>query len=127
MKLSSKRPKYGNKKTVVDGITFDSKKEAERFGELKTLQKAGEISRLVCQPRFTLQEAFTDARIGLTKAGKPRTVRAILFSADFKYWCNRESKWIVEDVKSPASKTQQYELRKKLFLAKFKDVDFREV
>lgn len=122
-----RRPKYNNVKTEVNGQKFDSKKEAKRYRELNELQKAGEISRLVCQPRFTLQEAFQDLRIGKTKAGKPRTVRAILFTADFKYWCNKSNQWVIEDVKSPASKTTAYEIRKRLFLRRYPDMDFREV
>jgi len=44
--------KYGNKKTVIDGITFDSKKEAKRYGELKMLKKAGRILDFTMQPEF---------------------------------------------------------------------------
>ena len=44
--IGRKPGKYGNKKTVVDGITFASKKEARRYGELILLQKGGLISRL---------------------------------------------------------------------------------
>ena len=36
--------KYRNKKVEVDGILFDSKKEANRYMELKLLEKAGEQS-----------------------------------------------------------------------------------
>ena len=42
-----KQNKYGNEKTVVDGITFASRKEASRWQELKMLEKAGEITGLV--------------------------------------------------------------------------------
>jgi hypothetical protein len=122
-----KRTKYRNTKTTVDGIVFDSKKEAARYGELKLLELAGEISQLGCQPKFVLQGAFPDARVGLTKAGKPRMVRAITFKADFKYWCKKQVRWVVDDVKSPASKTEAYEIRKRLFLGMHKGVDFREV
>ena len=46
--------KYKAQKTEVDGILFDSKKEAKRYAELKFLEKAGEISNLVLQPLFVL-------------------------------------------------------------------------
>ncbi|MDD3747626.1 MAG: DUF1064 domain-containing protein, partial [Anaerostipes sp.] len=42
--------KYGARKTVIDGITFDSKREAKRYQELKLLEQAGEISYLELQP-----------------------------------------------------------------------------
>ena len=46
--------KYGNRKTEVDGIVFDSKKEAERYRDLKLLERAGDIRELVLQPSFVL-------------------------------------------------------------------------
>lgn len=54
--------KYGNKRTVVDGITFASRKEARRYGELILLQKGRRISGLVCQPVIPLMVA--GVRIG---------------------------------------------------------------
>lgn len=122
-----RRPKYRNVKTVIDGHTFDSKKEAKRYGELMMLLEAGEIRSLILQPRFLLQEAFRDERVGLCKDGKPRTVRQLVFTADFQYLDLQTDRIVVEDVKSPASRTEAYAVRKTLFLAKFKDVDFREV
>ncbi len=50
--------KYKNKKVTIGNITFDSKKEARRYEELKLMEKTGLISNLVLQPRFTLQEKF---------------------------------------------------------------------
>ena len=44
--------KYRAIKTVVDGITFDSKKEAKRYSELKIMEKAGIIATLRLQPEF---------------------------------------------------------------------------
>ena len=46
--------KFGNTKVVVDGIKFDSKKEANRYGNLKLLQKAGEISDLKLQVKIEI-------------------------------------------------------------------------
>ena len=51
--------KYGNKKAVRNGITFDSQKEAARYDQLMLRLCAGEIRDLKLQPEFTLQEAFT--------------------------------------------------------------------
>ena len=50
----AKHSKYYNVKTVVDGIKFDSKKEAWRYNELKLLERAGEITDLQVQPSFRL-------------------------------------------------------------------------
>ena len=108
--------KYNAKKTTVDGITFDSKKEAERFSELKLLLRAGKIKNLRLQQDFTLQEAYT--------APDGERVRAIRYAADFTYEENGEI--IVEDVKSRATKTRVYEMKRKLLREKY-GVRIREV
>lgn len=95
-------------------LKFDSKKEARRFDELHALLLAGKIRDLKLQPQFTLQEAYT------TPDGK--RVRAIRYHADFSYEQSGEPnqfrpyRWVrvVEDVKSKATKTQVYEIKKKL-------------
>ncbi len=53
-KASPRRSKYGAIRTQVDGITFDSKKEAGRYVYLKGLQTAGEITDLECHPPYDL-------------------------------------------------------------------------
>ena len=108
--------KYKAKKTTVDGITFDSKKEAERFCELKMLAMAGKIKNLRLQQDFTLQEAYT--------APDGERIRAIRYSADFTYEENGEL--VVEDVKSRATKTQVYEMKRKMLREKY-GVKVREV
>jgi hypothetical protein len=106
--------KYGNRKTEMAGILFDSKAEAERYGELLLMVAVGEISDLVLQPEYELQPKFK-------RDGK--TIRAITYRADFRY--REGDRVIVEDVKG--MKTQQFELRKKMFLYKFPDVELRIV
>ena len=86
------------------GIKFDSRKEANRYEELMLLQEAGEIAELKLQPQFTLQESY------VTTEGE--RVRAIRSVADFSYWQRGEP--VVEDVKSRATATAQYKLKKKL-------------
>lgn len=98
--------KYHNKKTVYDGIKFDSKKEATRYCELKQLERAGIIKDLRLQPRYILQEKYEI---------NGRKERAITYIADFEYYDNEKQKIVVEDVKSPATKTQVYRIKKKLF------------
>lgn len=106
--------KYNSRKTVVNGITFDSKKEACRYQELLLLEQAGAIRDLKLQPEFTIQEAF------ITLQGE--RVRAIKYRADFSY-CRRvkegaDTRWerVVEDVKGV--RTKEYQIKKKLLLGK---------
>lgn len=111
---------------MVDGIKFDSKKEAARYGELKTLEKAGKIRGLELQPTFVLQPSFQDRREGLTKTGQPKVVRAISYVADFRYVENGHV--IVEDVKSEATRNDAvYKMKKKLLFYRYKSLDFREI
>ncbi|MDD6906583.1 MAG: DUF1064 domain-containing protein [Finegoldia magna] len=109
--------KYRAKKAEVDGIKFDSKREAERYCELKLLEKAKEIRNLELQPRFLLQDKFKD-KMGTTH-------RKIEYVADFMY-VDKDDKKIVEDVKGVM--TDVYKLKKKLFLKIYDEqYDFREI
>ena len=96
--------KYHSKKTTIYGITFDSKKEADRYCELRLLEMAGKIKDLNRQVQFVLQPSFK-------KNGK--TIRAITYVADFEYYDLEKGKYIVEDVKG--YKTKEYLLKKKMF------------
>ena len=103
-----KKSKYSSAKTDVDGIRFDSKKEADFYAELKLREKAGEISHLRLQPRYLLQEAFKH---------DGKQYREIEYVADFEYVENGVT--VVVDVKG--FKTAVYMLKKKLFLYKYGD------
>lgn len=103
--------KYNSRKTVIDGITFDSKKEAKRYVELKNKQDEGEITDLRLQVPFELVPSFT-----IEIDGKKRKRRNIRYIADFVYYENGQK--VVEDVKG--RKTEIYKLKKKLFEYKFK-------
>ena len=98
-----KQNKYGNEKTVVDGITFASRKEASRYQELKMLEKAGEIVGLVRQQRIEL-------------IPKTKLYKAVSYIPDFVYFDKREGKTIYEDVKGykGGSAYQIFSLKKKL-------------
>lgn len=102
--------KYGAKKTVVNGITFDSQREADRYYELMLMLRAGEIRELKFQPEFTLQEGFR------TSSGEK--IRAVKYIADFSYkmTIDGEERTIVEDVKGV--RTKDYALKKKLMEGK---------
>ena len=103
--------KYNSRKTVIDDITFDSKKEAKRYVELKKRQEEGEITDLMLQVPFELVPSFT-----IEIDGKKRRRRNIRYIADFVYYENGQK--VVEDVKG--RKTEIYKLKKKLFEYKYK-------
>ena len=97
----ARRNKYGNKKTEMDGITFDSKREAKRYAELNLLQRGKVISDLQLQVEFQLIEPM---RI----AGKH--YRAIIYRADFVYM--QDGKQVVEDAKGV--RTDVFQIKKRL-------------
>lgn len=102
--------KYRNRKTVVDGITFDSKREAERYAELKLLEQVGQISHLELQPVIVLQDKFKH---------NGKTIRAITYRADFAYRDLITNTSVIEDVKG--METEAFKLKKKMFLKKYGD------
>ena len=108
--------KYHSKKTTAYGITFDSKKEADRYCELRLLEMAGKIQGLQLQHPFVLQPQYK-------KNGK--SIRAILYIADFVYYDLERKKTIVEDVKG--YKTKEYMLKKKMFEYVFPDLTIVEI
>lgn len=121
--LGKEKPsKYRSKKvtaTLPDGTThvFDSMKEFARHEELLLLQQAGEISGLEIQKTFVL--------LPKQKTPDGRAVREVRYLADFAY-TNKQGEYVVEDVKSPATKTQVYKLKKKLMLY-VHGIDIKEI
>ena len=97
------RSKYGAKKTVVDNITFDSAKEANRYGILKMMLNAGKIRDLECQPVFSLDIGTSD----------DTSVHVGEYRGDFRYYDHTRG-CIIEDVKSKATATPLYKLKKRL-------------
>ena len=94
--------KYNAKKTTIDGITFDSKKESERYCELKlrARDKNNPITGLELQPEFPCNITQPNGM----------TIKVCTYRADFRYIEN--GKTIIEDVKGV--KTPVYKLKKKL-------------
>ena len=102
-KLKRSRPKYGNKKTTVDGITFDSKWESQRYLYLKSLERAGRVQNLELQPRFIITV---------------NSQKICTYVADFRYDKeDAEGNWehIIEDAKGV--ETPEFKLKKKLMKA----------
>lgn len=122
--VMDKPGKYHNRKCTITipesgkSITFDSEKEARRFGELRMRLQYGDIRDLRLQVNFTLQEGFTNA--------EGKRVRPIVYRADFTYQERAPSGWrtVVEDVKG--IRTKEYGMKRKMMLEKF-GVDIQEV
>ena len=112
--------KYHSKKTVIDGIKFDSKKEAERYSELKLLERCGAISNLELQKVYELIPAQYELyeRYGKNgnriKDGKKCIEKSCVYKADFVYIDNETGQQVVEDVKG--FRTKEYKIKKKLML-----------
>ena len=94
--------KYRNVPTEVDGISFASKAEAKRYGELKLLQQMGDISNLECHPVYRYESALTGKLL-------------FRYIADFRYLA--DAGMVVEDVKGQA--TQVFRLKKRLIEDRF--------
>ena len=117
---AQKAPKFKNKKTVVNGIAFDSQKEARRYEILMDAVREGVITDLRLQQNFTLQEGYTTA--------EGERIQAIIYQADFvytviwhgefiptavpfddlEYWRQHPGERVIEDVKSAATRTRVY-------------------
>ncbi|MBS4172093.1 DUF1064 domain-containing protein [Bacillus sp. FJAT-49736] len=104
---TKKRPKYGNHKTVIDGINFDSKAEAIYYNQLKWLKQAKQIKNFKLQPKYILQEAFT-------KNGK--RFRKIEYVADFEV---HKLDGSVEVVDIKGVETKEFVIKRKLFERKY--------
>ena len=111
--------KYHNKKTVIDGIKFDSKLEAKRYVQLKILERAGVIRDLELQPEYELIPSFR-------KNGK--TWRRTVYKADFRYILAEDDSYIIEDVKGSTSViTDVFRLKQKLFEYKYPELTIKIV
>lgn len=98
--------KYHARKTTVDGITFDSRKEADRYLVLNGMEEDGLIEGLRRQVRYELVPAFdVDGR----------HYRPVYYVADFVYV--KDGKEVVEDVKG--MRTDVYRIKSKLFAKRY--------
>lgn len=105
----ARRSKYGAKRTVVDGISFASKLEADRWGVLRQRERLGLIQDLTRQPRFQL-----------IVEGDPVTV----YIGDFQY-LDAKGQVVVEDAKG--YRTPEYKIKRRLFEALHKPLKITEV
>lgn len=123
--------KYGSKKVEVDGIVFDSKKEAKRYQELLLLEKAGEIQNLQRQVKFVLipakREPDTVGKMGGRKPGKI-IERECSYIADFVY--QEDGKTVVEDTKgyrNPSTAGYAYFVLKRKLMLHVHGIRIKEV
>jgi len=106
-----KKPKYGNRKVVKNGETFDSVREYERHLVLLDMQKRGEISDLERQPRIELRVNF---------------VPICVYVGDWRYWEVRKGRGgslVIEDCKG--FQTPEFKLKWKLCKALYPEIDWR--
>ena len=102
------RNKYGARKVTVDGIRFDSLKEARLYRDLKLMERAGEICDLQLQVPFEL--------IPTQKDEKGKVIeRKVVYKADFTYW--QGGRFVVVDAKGV--RTKEYIIKRKLMLQKY--------
>ncbi len=100
--------KYRNKKITIDGVTFDSQREAARWQQLCLMEKAGRIADLQRQVKYVLLPAQKD------RSGKV-IEKQLTYVADFVYKQNGQT--VVED--SKGYRTEVYRIKRKLMLWRY--------
>lgn len=113
-----KSSKYHAKRIEVDGVVYDSKKEAKRAAVLEQQEKYGIITNLQRQVPFELQPGYTN--------NQGKKIRPITYIADFTY--EKDGKKIIEDIKgSKLTLTEAYKIKKKIFMYKYPEYIFLEI
>lgn len=115
-KPPAKPTKYRNKKVVVEGITFDSRKEAMRWVQLRQMQEHGRITDLQRQVVFQLAPS-------VLLHGEFRRKKALTYTADFSY-TDEGGNLVIEDVKG--LQTKEFRIKAHLMKA-YLDLDVRLV
>lgn len=110
--------KYHAKKTQVNGITFDSRLEAERYQQLMLLARAGEIQGLHLQPEFQIIQGWVDCETG-------EKTRSRFYVGDFMYIDKNCERIIVEDVKG--METPEFRLKWDMVKSQYPQYEFRKV
>lgn len=112
--LAQPKNKFHAQKTTVNGVVYDSKKEAKRAVELQYLEKIGQIQDLRQQVEFVLQDSFVN--------NEGKKIRAIVYVGDFCY--TQDGVKIIEDTKG--FRTKEYSIKKKLLMYKYPEYKFIE-
>lgn len=112
MAFNFKLAKYKNKKVSINGIIFDSQKEASHYWELWVRLENGEIRDLKPDVETKKKKVF---ELIPPQKGELRNEKAVKYIPDFYYYDNVKKKWIVEDVKSEMTrKLPDYVIKRKL-------------
>lgn len=114
--------KYGNKKVILDGEAFDSKREFYRYRDLQFLESCGAISNLRRQVTYELIPAQRELSTKVYKKGRKKgqpipgkvIEKAVTYRADFAYIDNGTGEKIVED--SKGFRTKEFVIKRKLML-----------
>lgn len=104
-----KKQKYHNNRVKIDGILFDSQKEADYYSDLKLQLKVGVIKGFCRQPEFILQEGF-----GMT--------RPITYRADFIVFHLDNTSEVID---TKGFETEEFKIKHKLFKAKFPRLELK--
>lgn len=120
----ARKSKYNNKKVEYLGITFDSKKERDRYIVLMDAQERGDICDLQTQVKYILIPAIREdyeVQLKTKSVMRTRTIqKAITYTCDFKYFHNEKQEWVIEDVKASAvaaSLDKSFVLKEKMMFA----------
>jgi hypothetical protein len=113
-KGKARRAKYNNEKVLYDGMTFDSKKEYNRYRELMLLVKIGEITLPERQVEFVLVPA-------------QKGERKMSYFADFVYRIQATGELVVEDDKSEATKKLSTYIAKRKLMKQVHGISIKEV
>ena len=110
--------KYNSRRVSIDGYTFDSIRESQRYGELKLMEKAGEIVHLEVHPEIELQPGFYY---------KDKKVKPIIYETDFYYAEQRNDVFvdIYEDVKGFETQTFKLKWKMLLYQSRNSPIEFR--
>ena len=110
--------KYHAKKTQVNGITFSSRLEADRYEQLLLLEKAGEIAELKLQPELQIMEGWIDPETG-------EKHRSRFYVGDFKYLDVRSHLYMIEDTKGV--ETAEFRLKWEYVQSEYPQYVFRKL
>ena len=124
-----KKSKYHSVKKEIDGIVFDSTKEARRYQELKTLQEMGQITDLELQKKFVLIPTQREPDIIGPRGGvkKGRVIeKEIAYYADF-YYKEKDGSEVVEDTKSAITRSLAIYVAKRKMMLYFYGIRIKEV
>lgn len=125
VRVFSKERKYRNRPAYVDGIRFDSRKEANYYKQLLLEQKAGLIEHIERQKSFPLYGVLTLEGIRLGSQSL-KWAKVAEYRVDFFITLPNGTQE-VREIKSPATKTQVWELKRRLFETNYPEIRYKVI